>query len=257
MKSAARQAVIEALAVAEGEVEFAALATQFAVSEMTIRRDVDVLEGKGILRRVAGGAIAFRGKAYEPPYAARALNALAGKRHIADAVAALLRPSETVILDSGSSALAVARALRGRGLGLTVVTPSLLAALELVDEAETTVIMTGGKVRAGELSLIGTEASTNLSRYSCDTFVMGVAGLDETRGASEYHLDEGAMKRTAILSAQRVIVPLDASKLGKVFLIQVANLSDLAIIVTDGSPGNPVLQAAERAGVDVRYVTVP
>ena len=116
-----------------------------------------------------------------------------------------------MILDSGSTALAVANCLKGRGLGLTVVTPSVLAALALVDEPDTTVVLTGGELRAGELSLIGPSAEDTLANYNCDTYVMGVAGIDGDRGISDYHQAESRVTRAASKRADRVIVAADKS----------------------------------------------
>lgn len=233
------------------EVTYAELAAEFDVSEMTIRRDVEALESLGVVRRVVGGAIALKGKDTEPAFATRLTDAADEKRHIADAVAGLIGPSETVILDSGSTALAVAQSLKRRGLGLTVLTPSLLAALELIDEAGTTVILTGGELRPGELSLIGHVAEDTLANYNCDTFVMGVAGIDGSRGISDYHQGESRVKRAASKRADRVIVAADQSKLGRVTFTSIAALADIDVIITDGDPQHPALVAARAAGVDV------
>ncbi|MFS0898998.1 DeoR/GlpR family DNA-binding transcription regulator [Mycolicibacterium litorale] len=247
----ARRAAIAARINADREVDFASLAGEFGVSEMTIRRDIERLEDQGIARRVLGGAIAFGGKSTEPSFAARAAEAADEKIHIASAVADLLHPQETVILDSGSTVLAVARALRGRGLGLTVITPSVLVAVELSDEPDTTILLTGGKVRPGELSLIGAEAEDFYLRYNCDTYVMGIAGVDGKRGASEYHREEGNVKQAAMRSADRVIVAADATKLGRVQLINVAPASEISVLVTDGPPDHPTLEALRAKGVEV------
>ncbi|BBY16252.1 DeoR/GlpR family DNA-binding transcription regulator [Mycolicibacterium litorale] len=247
----ARRAAIAARIDTDREVDFASLAEEFGVSEMTIRRDIERLEDQGIARRVLGGAIAFGGKSTEPSFAARAAEAADEKIHIASAVADLLHPQETVILDSGSTVLAVARALRGRGLGLTVITPSVLVAVELADEPDTTILLTGGKVRPGELSLIGAEAEDFYLRYNCDTYVMGIAGVDGKRGASEYHREEGNVKQAAMRSADRVIVAADATKLGRVQLINVAPPSEISVLVTDGPPDHPTLETLRDRGVQV------
>ena len=120
-----RRLAIAARIHADREVDFSSLAREFGVSAMTIRRDIERLEDQGIARRVLGGAIAFGGKSTEPSFAARAAEAADEKIHIARSVADLLTPNETVILDSGSTVLAVARAIRGRDLGLTVITNGL------------------------------------------------------------------------------------------------------------------------------------
>jgi DeoR/GlpR family transcriptional regulator of sugar metabolism len=248
-----RRARIQERLLVEGQVDYSTLAAAFDVSEMTIRRDVEVLESRGAVRRVLGGAIAFQGKADEPAFETRVHQAAAEKTHIAAAAAALLEPRETVILDSGSTALAVARALRGRGLGLTVITPSMLAALELVDEPETTTYLTGGRLRPGELSLIGPDAESTFQKYNCDTYVMGVAGIDGRRGLTDYHGEESNVKRTALQSADRVIVVVDSSKLGRVQLVNIAPLSAAHTIVTDGPSNHPVVEAARQQGVEVVF----
>jgi DeoR/GlpR family transcriptional regulator of sugar metabolism len=235
----------------EREVAFAELAAEFDVSEMTIRRDVEALESLGVVRRVVGGAIALKGKDSEPSFATRVAVAAEEKRHIADAVAGLISPDETLILDSGSTALAVARSLRGRGLGLTVVTPSVLAALELVDDPDTTIVLTGGELRPGELSLIGPATEDTLSNYNCDTFVMGVAGIDGERGISDYHQAESRVKRAAAKRADRVVVAADKSKLGRVTFVSIAALADVHVVITDGAPDHPALVAARGVGVEV------
>ena len=233
------------------EVGYTELAAEFEVSEMTIRRDVEALEALGVLRRVVGGAIAVQGKDTEPSFATRMADGAQQKNHIADVVADLIGPKETLILDSGSTALAVAHSLQGRGLALTVVTPSLLAALALVDEPDTTVVLTGGELRAGELSLIGPTAEDTLANYNCDTYVMGVAGIDGDRGISDYHQAESRVKRAASKRADRVIVAADGSKLGRVTFVSIAALSQIQTIVTDGPPDHPTLVSARAAGVEV------
>lgn len=245
-----RQQRIREEVLARGEVEFSALATAFGVSEMTIRRDIDALEAEGIVRKVIGGAIAL-GKIVEPSFEARSHLDAASKQHIAETVASLLNVHETVILDSGSTALAVARAVRGRALALTVVTPSLLVAVELADEPGTSVLVTGGAVRPGELSLIGAEAVEGVERFNCDTFVMGVAGVHELRGFTDYHRDESAVKRAAIEASDRLIVAVDQSKIGRAYLSTIAPLSRADAIVTDADPDAPALVSASRAGVEV------
>ncbi|RJQ79460.1 DeoR/GlpR transcriptional regulator [Pseudonocardiaceae bacterium YIM PH 21723] len=249
-----RQRMIREHVLAHGEVEFAALAAEFRVSEMTIRRDIDALEAEGAVRKVIGGAIAVS-KIAEPSFAARADLEATSKQHIAEAVVTRLTARETVILDSGSTALAVARALRGAGLGLTVLTPSILIAVELAGEPDTTVLLAGGLVRPGELSLIGTDAVEWFARYNCDTFVMGVAGVATTSGYTDYHRDESAVKRAAIAAADRLIVVADHTKLDRSHLVNIAPLDAAEILVTDGDPDHPVLAAAAHGGVEV--ITVP
>ncbi|MDR2973666.1 MAG: DeoR/GlpR family DNA-binding transcription regulator [Propionibacteriaceae bacterium] len=246
-----RRERIERIAASEGEVSFEDLATEFGVSLMTIRRDVEHLQAKGVIRKVLGGVIAVKGTSVEPPFASRAAEHSNGKQLIAEATVELLESGETVLIDSGATALAVAREIKGKGLALTVLTPSLPVAIELVDEPGTTVIVTGGVVRPGELSLIGTQPEAVFSQYNCDTYIMGVAGIDAERGATDYHLLEAAVKRAAIHCSERVVCVAGAEKLDQVRLANVAALQDIAVIVTDGVGDNATLQAASSSGVRV------
>jgi len=252
-----RRTRIEERVIAAGEVSFAELARAFDVSEMTIRRDIEALQAAGVVRRVSGGAIALTGTAFEPSYGLRAGSAVLSKMHIAERIADALHPGETVVLDSGSTVAAVAQAIRGRELGLTVLTPSITVATTLADEPGTRVILAGGMVRPGELSLIGAETEQFFAHYNSDVFVMGVAGVDATRGLTEYHPQEATVKRAALAASSRLIVGADAGKLGRVHLAAIAPLSDVSVLVTDGAADDSAVESARRAGVDVRLVPPP
>lgn len=245
-----RESIVDR-ALSLGEVEFTALANEFGVSEMTIRRDIEILQSQGLLRRVVGGAILTQGTATEPSFESRASEAAKEKEHIAEAVVKLLVPGETVLLDSGSTVLSVARAIRKHALPLTVVTPSALAGLELSDVPGITVHLVGGLLRPHELSLIGPDAVDGISKFNCDTFVMGVAGIDARGGISDYHYDEAHVKQAGVRVANRVIVAADQSKLGRTALVRIADLSEIDILVTDADPEQPTIQAARLEGVNV------
>ncbi len=256
MNARNRRSIIEERVNVLGEVSLADLADEFEVSEMTIRRDLDVLEVDGVLRKVMGGAISLIGKATEPSFTARASVAAAEKIHLARLAVSLIKPHQTVILDSGSTVLAIAREIRRKNLALTIVTPSLPAAIELADEPDTTVIVTGGRLRSGELSLIGSDAEDAFLRYNCDVYFMGIAGLDGVRGASEYHRDEGAVKRHAVRASDKVVAVVDKNKLGRVQLINVAMPSEIDAVVTDASADHPVLKQLEEHGVSVHCAPI-
>lgn len=257
MKSQQRRRLLAERVAERGEVSFAEAAESFGVSEMTIRRDVESLEDEGLVRRVPGGVIPAQGPVGEPPLASRVLSQVHEKEHIARAAAGLLTPGSRVMLDSGSTALAVAKAIRGRGLGLTVITPAVFVAMELVDEPNTTVFLTGGELRPGELSLVGPETVQSLAAYNIDTYVMGVAGIDAERGVSDYNRNEAATKRAAVAASDRILLCIDASKLDRVHLTNVAALTEIDVIVTDGDPANRTILAAQQAGVKVVIVEHP
>lgn len=235
---------------ARGEVTFADLADEFGVSEMTIRRDLESLEADGLARRVRGGAISVVSRSYEPPLTVRAATASAAKSAIGAAAAALINDGDTVVLDVGTTTLALARALHGRR-GLTVVTASLPIAIELGNDPDVRVLVTGGQVRAGELSLTGGMAEDAFGSLNCDLAFIGVAGVCATPGLTEYNPDDARVKRAALGAARRAVVLADSSKLGRVAFATIAPLSAIDALVTEAHGERAALGDIAAAGVQV------
>lgn len=233
-----------------GEAGFGELAEEFGVSEMTIRRDLETLEAEGLARRVRGGAISVISRSYEPPFAVRATTEPGAKEAIGAAAAALVNDGDTIILDVGTTTLALARALHGKR-GVTAVTPSLPVAVELGADPDIRVVVTGGQVRAGELSLTGGMAEDAFGTMNCDLAFIGVAGVCPVPGLTEYNPDDARVKRAALSAARRAIVVADASKLGRVAFSTVAPLSAIDALVTDAAAEHPVVLEIAASGVDV------
>lgn len=245
-----RRHAIATQARENGHVLIRELAPKLGVSEMTIRRDLEALESEKLLVRVRGGAYAGAARSYEPPFLLRATHDIEAKQRIGAAAAQLLDDGETAIIDGGTTALELARALTGRDR-LTVVTPSLLAANELAREVGIRTFVTGGMIRHEELSLIGPTAQEAFSAFNCDVAFLGIAGIDLDRGLTEYNLADAYVKRAMLDAARRIIVLADHSKLGRVALAAVAPLSRVDTIVSDAPASHPVLRAAVAAGVNV------
>src|SRR6202161_1395226 len=174
-----------------GEVQVSALATALDCSEMTIRRDLESLEGLGGLRRVHGGAVSLYLSAEEAPFDIRALENIEAKTAIAVAAVDLLVEGETVILDGGSTTMEVARSMRQRRL--TVMPLALRPVLELDGCQGIKLLLPGGEVRSKELSLVGSLSEHAFSELRFDTFVMGICGIDTNAGATTHLLSEAAV----------------------------------------------------------------
>ncbi len=235
-----------------GEVSFNTLAAAYAVSEMTIRRDLEALEDGGQARRVRGGAVSVVSRAYEPPFAMRRVTAGSAKKAIGRAAADLIDDGDTVILDVGTTTLELARALHGRR-GLTVVTASLQIAVELGNELDMRVLVTGGQVRVGELSLTGGMAEDAFASVNCDIAFIGVAGLSSTAGLTDYNPDDARVKRAAIRAARRTVVLADSNKFDRVTFSTIAELSKVDMIVTDAAATHSVAEAAAAASVQILH----
>ncbi len=246
-----RRALILQLIETEGEVSVADMSQRTGVSEMTVRRDFEALEGRGALIRLHGRAVAPVSRSYEPPFDVRVGSAPIAKERIGALAASLLAEGETVVLDVGTTTLEVARALRGRR-NITVLTPSLPIANVLAEDPGIRLMLTGGVLRPGERSLVGDLAVGSFRDYRFDTVVLGVGGIDLEAGLTEYNLDDTRVKRAAIEIARRIIVVADATKLGRVAFARICPLAEVDVLVTDDAAPADLIAFIEDAGVEVR-----
>jgi DeoR/GlpR family transcriptional regulator of sugar metabolism len=228
------------------------LAAALECSEMTVRRDLESLERSGGLRRVHGGAASVFLSAEETPYGLRALESREAKATIGAAAVNLLADGETVILDGGTTAMEVARALRSRRM--TVMPLALRPAFELHECPGIKLLLPGGEVRPGELSLTGGLTESSFSQLRFDTCVMGPCGIDTRAGITTHLLAESAVKRAAAKASQRVIAVADSTKLGRVAFGHVCDLDDIDIVLTDTEADQQMVEELRVAGVDVRCV---
>lgn len=247
-----RQEMLELLEE-HGELKISDLSSRFSVSEMTVRRDLEVLEREGLLRRVRGGATGATSRSYEPPFALRAERNAEAKKRIGLAVAEMISDGETVIIDVGTTALAVAESLKDRR-GLTIVTPSLRAAWMLADNAELRVMVTGGIVRPIERSLVGSLSDKAFENLYCDTYCMGIAGIDVDAGFTEFNLDDARVKQEAMRYSRRCIAVADASKLGRVAFARVADLEQVDLLITNDVADREKVDRLKGAGLEIMTV---
>ena len=217
---------------AKGRVTVIELSRLTDVSEMTIRRDLEALEREELLKRTRGGAVSVISLSYEPPYILRKDSHTSAKTRIARRAAEVLNEGETVILDVGTTAVEVARALKGR-VNLTVLTSNLWAAAILADEPGIVLMLTGGKTRARERSLVGNLATRAFSELVFDVFIMGVAGIHPEFGITDYNMEEALVKRAALGASRRHIIVADSSKIGKVAFAKLCGLEQIDMIITD------------------------
>lgn len=235
-----------------GQLSVAELAELTGASEMTIRRDLEILAAEGVLERYRGGARSLLLRGEEPPFALRARDGQEVKQRIAAAVADMVTDGEAVVIDSGTTCLEVARALTHRRL--TVMPLSLHAANALVDGPQLRLLLPGGEPRPGELALTGPLAEASLAALRFDTAIIGCCGLTAAQGLTAYDPADAAIKRAVLASARRVVAVAEAAKLSRTALAFVAPASALHTVVTgDDAPADEA-DALEAAGVVVRRV---
>jgi DeoR/GlpR family transcriptional regulator of sugar metabolism len=251
MNAAERLAALVGLLQRDGRVEVAATADSFGAAEMTVRRDLDRMVAMGLARRVRGGAISLLMRGAELPYAMRALERTDAKRRIAAEVAAQLRDGEAVLLDSGTTAVEIGRALADRRL--TVMPMSLHAAATLSASESIRLLMPGGETRPGELAMTGSLALASIGALRFDTAVLTCCGLADGR-VTAHDLGDAEVKLAMLRSSARVLLAADSSKFASTALAVVCEATGADLIVTDSAAPADAVDALKAAGVEVRCV---
>jgi DeoR family transcriptional regulator, fructose operon transcriptional repressor len=227
-----RQLYIIDLARREGRVDAGVLAEQLNVSAETIRRDLTVLEHRGVLRRTHGGAIPLQRLGFDPVLVARAKTMVEEKARIGAAAAEYLPEEGSILIDAGTTTAALADAIPA-ARSLMVLTGALPTALSLAGKDNLTVLMLGGSVRPGSMCSVGPWAVRDLGDVSVDTAFVGTNGLSVERGLTTSDQAEAVTKRAMIEAARRVIVLCDHSKIGADDFFRFGAVSDVDVVITD------------------------
>jgi DeoR/GlpR family transcriptional regulator of sugar metabolism len=233
---------------ADGKLVAKDLAAELGVSEDLVRRDLRELAAAGLCQRVYGGALPVSPAAGD--YTARQTVAVAGKRRVAAAAARLVHPGMTVILDGGTTALEVARALP-RDLAATIVTHSPTVAVALVDHPAVEVFLLGGRLFRHSVVTCGATAVEAAQAVTADLFLLGVTGVHPDSGLTTGDGEEAAMKRALARRAAETYVLASAEKIGAASPFSVIALSEVSGIITDAPAGDATVAQLEAAAVTV------
>lgn len=234
MLAAERHARITAALRADGAVKVVELAEQLDVSEMTIRRDLDVLDERRMLRKVHGGAIALGNRGVEPPWTAKAERQHAEKVAIGRAALDAVEDGMTIALSAGTTTVELARLLRGRE-SITVVTNSISIFQELTEHPTApnpTVYLTGGS-RTPSDALVGPIANAALDAFRVDAVFLGVHGFDVESGLTSPNMAEAETNRRLIATGRRLVVMADHTKYREVGTNVFGRMSDVHTLVVD------------------------
>ena len=215
-------------------VSVAELSKRFGVSEVTIRKDLNLLKERNLLVRTRGGAITSDSGAVENEVSLRfkTLAHYREKSAIGRAASALIEEGDTIIIDSGTTALQVARNLQ-KFKNLTILTNALNVAQEVLSYKRFNVILLGGSIRNSSESVVGALAELNLKMFNCDKVFMGVDSFNLENGISTPSIEEANINQIMIQRSRKVIAVFDSSKVNKRALAFIAGLDQIDTIVTD------------------------
>ncbi len=226
-----RQRILERLQTT-GECQVAELAREFGVSQMTVRRDLDLLAHAHQVLRAHGGAASVARVAFDFQFMQRAEERQAAKAAIGLAAAALVQPGQSVLLDSGTTTLAVARALKTRGAG-TVITTSLPIASELQYVEALELILLGGTLRRESPDLIGAFTEWNLEQLRADIAFIGAEAVTPDGVVYSASPAVARLLRKMAAAARAVYIVADSAKFGRSALARLGALRDWCGLITD------------------------
>ena len=245
MLSAQRKDHLLELLAADGRVVAKAVAADLGVSEDSIRRDLRELAEAGSCIRVYGGALPV--PAADAPVAQRLSVASDSKERVARAAVARIRPASTIILDAGTTTLAMARRLP-HGADLTVITPSPAVALAAMEHSAARVLMVGGELSRHSGVVGGALAQEAIARLAADLFFLGVTGVDPEQGLTTGELDDAVTKRAFAARSAEVLVLASAEKIGAVSRFPVLALDEVSGVIVDPGDQNPLVNALQGVG---------
>lgn len=250
MLAAERQGLLLARLATDGKVVAKDLAAELGLSEDSVRRDLRELAAAGLCQRVYGGALPVSPAVAD--YKSRADVAPDSKRRVARRAAELIAPGSTVILDGGTTTLAVVHALPA-ALSCTVVTHSVTIASALVEHPHVQVFVIGGALFKHSAVSSGAAAVEAAARVNADLFLLGVTGVHANAGLTTGDPDEAAMKRALSSRAGETIVLASAEKIGAASAHEVLPLAAVSGIVTDAPRANTTVRALRRKNVAVLH----
>jgi DeoR family transcriptional regulator of aga operon len=238
-----------------GSVSVEALGKELRVSHVTVRRDLDMLETKGLLRRTHGGAVSIEPLFYEPfrndrSFQAQVEKFAEEKRRIGRAAAELIKKGNIIALTPGTTTTEVVRGLP-LNQDITVVTSTVNVAMELSKRKDLDVYVTGGHLHGDWFSLVGPTAAQSLSRIMIHVLFIGADGIDARAGVSCYDPEEAQLNSMMVKHAQKKIAVVDHSKFGIVAGWKICSTEELDVLVTDSTVADDMIEPFRQADVQV------
>ena len=237
----------------EGRALVMDLARRFSTSAITIRKDLEFLQKRGLIQRTHGGALPVRTNTVgDPSLQERERQHHREKLRIASAALHMVKEGQCVILDSGSTTTAIARALR-EFRELTVITNAVNIAAELAGTS-IDVILTGGTLRKNSFSLVGPQAEDTLREINADILFLGVDGFDTKVGLTTPNVLESRVNRSMAHAARKVVAVCDSSKFGRRSLAVIVPPNGIHAVITDKNVARATVQELREAGIEVTLV---
>lgn len=219
------------------------------VTRETARKDLYILEKQGLVKKVHGGAVLNK-TSHEPPHAHRKVSNVKEKESIVRCAIEFVEDGDALYIDQGTTMKIFAENIKEKQ-DIIVVTNSLLVAQELSMGANIKVILSGGELRPGDLSLSGPVAVKSLEDFYIDKVFLGVGGLSIDHGITDYHVGESEIRRIMLQKAKKTFALADYSKFNVTAFTKVCDMSAIDYIITDSKAPSDQVKTIQELGVQV------
>ncbi|MDR1876994.1 MAG: DeoR/GlpR family DNA-binding transcription regulator [Flavobacteriaceae bacterium] len=226
------------------------LCEKLDVSAVTIRKDLQYLENKGLLYRTHGGASKQSLYAFERTINEKEFVRVSQKQKIAKAALQFVNNQDFIILASGTSVYYLAKIISGYEK-LTVVTSALRVSMELSKDPFIDVIQLGGDLRKSSISVVGALTEFELKKFSCNKLFLGIDGIDLDFGLSTSNSTEAHLNKVMIECSEKVIILADSTKINKRGFGKICDLDKVDVLITDSEISEKDLNAFEEHGIEI------
>lgn len=234
----------------EGFVNVADLSREMNVTTVTVRKDLKLLEDKGLLFRSHGSATPVSPYVNDLPVNEKTFMQVDEKASIASLAVEMIAEDEAIIIGSGTTMLALAKAIP-KNMKLTVLTGAMNVNMSLLDHPNVEVLQLGGVVRKSSSSVVGHYAEEMLFNFACSKLFLGVDGISPEFGLTTSNMMEAHLNAKMIKSAQRTIVLTDSSKFGRKGFGKICDIDDIDVVVTDENIPDGFKKQLEERGIEV------
>lgn len=234
----------------EGFVKVVDIARELDVTTVTIRKDLKLLEDKGLLFKTHGSASPVNPHIVDRHVSEKERLHMSEKERIGKAAAKMIDANDAIIVNSGSTIFAFVDKIRPEGT-LTLVTPCVKVTLGMCDVENVNIFQLGGMFHSRSLSVVGNYAAHLLENVSCSKLFLGVDGIDLDWGVTTSNVDEAELNKAMMKAASKTIVLCDSSKFGKRGFGRICDVEAIDVIITDAGIPPAVRQKLEEQGVGV------
>ena len=233
-----------------GKVKVSELSERYGISEVSIRKDLELLEAEGHLSRVHGGAVGLNKLYVNMDLNERYKTNAIAKKRLADLASRFIDDNDTIMMNAGTTLTYILRAIRNKK-NITIVTNSVQNATEAALYPDFTVILLGGELDSKYQFTYGEDAISQLENYHANKCILSVDGISASAGLTLYYSNEASLVKKMIESSGSVIITADSSKVGKNVFARITDASKTNILITTHTENKSELDLLRKMGVKI------